>query len=91
MRKLREEKGGRSPLLATKELKILILKTTNFFRDFSFESSKRVERGKRGGGGSLSLITRKFKILSSQIIREFRALSFKRVERRERGVDCRCQ
>ncbi len=44
MRKLREEKGGGSPLLATKELNFLILKTTKKFRNFSFESSKRVER-----------------------------------------------
>lgn len=69
----------------------MILETTKEFRDFSFESSKKVEGGKRGGGGSLSLITRKFKILSSHIIREFRALGVKRVQRREKGVDCRCQ
>jgi hypothetical protein len=50
MIKLREEKGGGLPLLVTKEFKILILETTKEFKDFSFESSKKVERGKRGGG-----------------------------------------
>jgi hypothetical protein len=40
------------PLLATKEI-----------RAFNFESLKKVERGKRGGG-SPSLATRKLKIFS---------------------------
>ncbi len=61
---MREKKGGESPLLTTKEFKILSSKTTKELRAFSFESSKIIERGKRGGG-SLSLATRELKILSS--------------------------
>jgi hypothetical protein len=61
---LREKKGDESPLLTTKEFKILSSETTKELRAFSFESSKIIERGKRWGG-SLSPAVRKLKILSS--------------------------
>ncbi len=64
MREWREEKGGWIAIASNKKFKILSLETTKELRAFSFESLKKVEKGKRGGG-SLSLVVRKLKILSS--------------------------